>query len=269
MKIALSASYYKHPAVKELLHSCDLIFSSQTFNTEDLVNTFGSEKVYIDSLLANDHVYENKLREYLTEKYSDEPEIKIITRLTLIETKEEYDKQKNISELTNPKPSLEGLLCYEGLKNLKRFLLGMRVSTNHPVTPLNPAKEFLVVEVKNEDQHIYVRGQNTMYFELGQINNLMKFENVDYKTKGFIEAVIDDVKRIHIEASDKLGKVNSQKNHKTLLRVVEITEAIMDGFKLLDQHNVWSPDYKYDGDMLKQKMNNTLAQLHKTLSTIN
>lgn len=262
IKIALSATYYKVPAVQELLRSCEMIFTSQTFNVQELQNIFGVDKISVSSIVT-DSYYENVVKKYFTEKYSDVKKVEFVTRLDLIELKEKVK-----SELFK-KNTTEGLIGYKGLENLKNFLLGMRVSADHPITGMNPTPEFVIVEVKNEDNHIYVRGQNTMWFGMGKIKNLMKFENVNYNTRDYIVKVLSDIRDIHNTASDRLGKINNQEKFRQLLRVVEITEALMDGFKLLDQNNVWSPDYKYDGDKLQQKINNTIAQLYKTLSKIN
>jgi hypothetical protein len=45
-KIALSAAYYGNPEVAKLLEECEVIFTTQTNNTERLYMRFGKDKVY-------------------------------------------------------------------------------------------------------------------------------------------------------------------------------------------------------------------------------
>lgn len=44
------------------------------------------------------------------------------------------------------------------------FLIGLTVAANHPITCLNPNKFFKIHEVRIENDKLYVRGENTMWF---------------------------------------------------------------------------------------------------------
>jgi hypothetical protein len=49
------------------------------------------------------------------------------------------------------------------------WLIGLEVRPDHPVTCLNPALTFKIYEAKIDDNKLYVRGENTMWFHGGMI----------------------------------------------------------------------------------------------------
>lgn len=49
------------------------------------------------------------------------------------------------------------------------FLIGLKVSSSHPITCLNPTKYFKIKEINIENNKLYVRGENTMWFEADMI----------------------------------------------------------------------------------------------------
>ena len=49
------------------------------------------------------------------------------------------------------------------------FLIGLEVRADHPITCLNPEKSFKIFDAKIEDDKLYVRGQNTMWFHSGLV----------------------------------------------------------------------------------------------------
>lgn len=46
-----------------------------------------------------------------------------------------------------------------------RWLIGLEVKANHPITVLNPTKTFKITQASIEDNKLYVRGEDTMWFE--------------------------------------------------------------------------------------------------------
>ena len=55
------------------------------------------------------------------------------------------------------------------MKSSTDFLIGLTVEANHPITCANPEKHFVVKEARVEDNRIFVRGENTIWFGGGMI----------------------------------------------------------------------------------------------------
>jgi|GEM_PF-5528394 len=53
---------------------------------------------------------------------------------------------------------------------IRDLILGKKVSADHPITVLNPAKIFEITEVNIFNKRIYVKGKNTMWFDEGLID---------------------------------------------------------------------------------------------------
>ncbi len=58
-------------------------------------------------------------------------------------------------------------------KTTTGFLIGLRMTADHPVTPLNEERVFTIVEAKVEDNKIYVRGAKSMWFEAKSITRVL------------------------------------------------------------------------------------------------
>ena len=65
MKISLSASGFNIPPVAELLNECDLIFTTQVINRDELWKLFGRDKVHFIPDACNDTL------EFMKSKYPD------------------------------------------------------------------------------------------------------------------------------------------------------------------------------------------------------
>lgn len=50
------------------------------------------------------------------------------------------------------------------LDKLKQLMIGKTAKANHPITCLNPTETFIIVDVKVNDNTIFVRGENTCWF---------------------------------------------------------------------------------------------------------
>lgn len=50
-----------------------------------------------------------------------------------------------------------------------KWLIGLEVRADHPITCLNPEPTFKISEVKIENDKLYVRGEQTMWFHGGMI----------------------------------------------------------------------------------------------------
>ena len=73
---------------------------------------------------------------------------------------EKYLKHNGVDKSIHSRNGLTGLL------NL--LLVGKKATANHPITSLNPSKEFSIVGVKiegdDDDQKLFVRGDETCWF---------------------------------------------------------------------------------------------------------
>ncbi|MDO8611127.1 MAG: hypothetical protein Q7R95_11430 [bacterium] len=55
------------------------------------------------------------------------------------------------------------------MKYPHHFLIGTQVKADHPITVLNPEETFKIKEVSIDNNILYVRGENTMWFAQGLI----------------------------------------------------------------------------------------------------
>lgn len=55
-----------------------------------------------------------------------------------------------------------------------KWLIGIEVAADHPVTCLNPAPTFQIFEAEIRRGALYVRGEETMWFHHGLIRRITK-----------------------------------------------------------------------------------------------